>query len=303
MFLLRSTGPAIAAPSRLVRRQPRRNLSWLSGWNTPKAMPPVVVDEALPVAQTAAVPASPSATATSSTTSLEHPTRPTPQQAAPTPPAFSTVNQAEIDHFSRLSSQWWNEKGEFGLLHKMNPTRMEFVRQKIESGRVDDRGWSFETRNEKVQGQEGRWLEGMDVLDVGCGGGLLSEVCSRIWQGMALGYRAELFQSLARVGGNVLGIDASSHNIAIASLHASQDPFLPFHSDFPLTAGKPNAVKTTGSLRYQHTSAEKLREERKQYDVVCSMEVLEHVDSPGEFLKCLADMVKVGLRPIVSHTC
>lgn len=60
----------------------------------------------------------------------------------------------------------------------MNPTRMEFVRQKIESGRVDDQGWSFETRNQKVQGQEGQWLEGMDVLDVGCGGGLLSEVRS-----------------------------------------------------------------------------------------------------------------------------
>jgi hypothetical protein len=180
MFLLRSAGPAIAAPSRLIRRQPRRNLSWLSGWNTPKAMPPEVVDEALPVAQTAAVPPSTDNTPTSSTTSLEHPTRPTPQQAAPTPPAFSTVNQAEIDHFSRLSSQWWNEKGEFGLLHKMNPTRMEFVRQKIESGRVDDRGWSFETRNEKVQGGEGRWLEGIDVLDVGCGGGLLSEVRSSI---------------------------------------------------------------------------------------------------------------------------
>lgn len=100
----------------------------------------------------------------------------------------------------------------------------------------------------------------------------------------------------------MLGIDASSHNIAIASLHASQDPFLPFHSDSPLTAGTGNTVQTTGSLRYQHTSAEKLREEGKQYDVVCSMEVLEHVDSPGEFLKCLADMVKVRFPSLTSKS-
>lgn len=178
MFLPRSTGLAIAAPSRLLCRQPVRHLSWLSGWNAPKATPPMVVDESLPVAQTGAVPVPP--------TSRETPTTPLPERSVstpepyistPSPAAFSTVNQAEIDHFSRLSSQWWNERGEFGLLHKMNPTRMEFVRQKIENGRVDDRGWTYETRNAtRSAGGEGRWLEGMDVLDVGCGGGLLSEV-------------------------------------------------------------------------------------------------------------------------------
>lgn len=143
-------------------------------------MPPVVVDESLPVLQTTAVPAPMDTTVPPRNASTERPVAPTPPHTSTsTPAAFSTVNQAEIDHFSRLSSQWWNEKGEFGLLHKMNPTRMEFVRQKIESGRVDDRGWSFETRNAEVKGGEGRWLEGMDVLDVGCGGGLLSEVSIR----------------------------------------------------------------------------------------------------------------------------
>lgn len=72
---------------------------------------------------------------------------------------------------------------------------------------------------------------------------------------------------------------------------------MPFHSDSPLTnqSSQPQtrADTTTGSLRYRHTSAEELLKEGKKYDVVCSMEVLEHVDSPGEFLKCLADMVKV----------
>lgn len=65
-------------------------------------------------------------------------------------------------------------------LHRMNPVRMEFVREKIQMGRVDDKGWTFEDRGKvdadiKKEGT-GRWLQGMDVLDVGCGGGLLTEV-------------------------------------------------------------------------------------------------------------------------------
>lgn len=105
------------------------------------------------------------------------------------------------------------------------------------------------------------------------------------------------FQSLARVGGNTLGIDASPSNITIASLHASRDPFLPFKAEdtgleaLSIQSG-PSA--RPGSLRYRHTSAEQLHAEGRQFDLVCSMEVLEHVDQPGEFLKVLGDMVKVS---------
>ncbi|KAJ9117516.1 hypothetical protein QFC22_004366 [Naganishia vaughanmartiniae] len=287
MSLRRSAGRAVLSSKRAVQQTQRQSLSWLSRWqsSTPDAA----------LASSSTLPTQPS----------PEPTISTPQSIATTnrstlANAFSTVNQAEIDHFSRLSSQWWNEKGEFGLLHKMNPTRMEFVRQKIAQGVQDDEGWSFVKRDRvdeqgrliKWEGEaakrvRGKWLEGLDVLDVGCGGGLLSE-------------------SLARVGGNVLGIDASSHNIAIASLHASQDPFLPFQSDSPLVASTSQLTDPAkqegkaGSLRYRHTSAEELLKEGKQYDVVCSMEVLEHVDSPGEFLKCLADMVKPGGHLILS---
>lgn len=88
----------------------------------------------------------------------------------------SSINPAEISHFSRFSSQWWDEQGEFALLHKMNPPRMQFIRDKIlEIGREDeDKGeaWAEERHN----GGTG-FLSGMDVLDVGCGGGILSEVC------------------------------------------------------------------------------------------------------------------------------
>ena len=79
----------------------------------------------------------------------------------------NTVDASEIELFSRLSSQWWNERGEFAMLHKMNPVRMEFIKQKLQ----------------EIQMGEGTLtclgttpLEGLNVLDVGCGGGLLSEV-------------------------------------------------------------------------------------------------------------------------------
>jgi len=78
----------------------------------------------------------------------------------------SSINPDEIAHFSRLSSQWWDEQGEFGLLHKMNPLRMQFIRDKLLEVARD-------ASNDCVDLEP---LEGKDVLDVGCGGGLLSEV-------------------------------------------------------------------------------------------------------------------------------
>lgn len=160
----------------------------------------------------------------------------------------SSVNEEEIKFFSRLSSQWWDENGEFGLLHKMNPVRVQFIRDKlIEVTRSSSSGF----RPQKV-------LSGLDVLDIGCGGGLLSE-------------------SLARLGARTTGIDASSSNIAISSLHASQDPCF-----------------GGSSLTYRNVSAEELVEEDKRFDVVCSMEVLEHVDNPAGFLRSCSELVKPG---------
>jgi polyprenyldihydroxybenzoate methyltransferase/3-demethylubiquinol 3-O-methyltransferase len=181
---------------------------------------------------------------------------------------FTTVNASEISHFTRLSSEWWSETGEFALLHRMNPARVEYIRQKLLHSNEPE--WTFETRhshNDTTASGTGKWLKGKKVLDVGCGGGLLAE-------------------SLARLGGDILAIDAGRENIEIARIHAEGDPHLPIGD----RAG--NGEK----LEYRWIAAEKLREEGRKFDVVTSMEVIEHVDEPGEFLKCLGDMVKVGLR-------
>ena len=82
-----------------------------------------------------------------------------------------TINASEIAHFSRLSSQWWDEQGEFSFLHKMNPVRVQLIREKLLELSQDREG------GKKVQTSQ--VLEGLDVLDVGCGGGLLSEVGHR----------------------------------------------------------------------------------------------------------------------------
>ena len=91
-------------------------------------------------------------------------------------------------------------------------------------------------------------------------------------------------KSLARMGANTLGIDASESNIAIASVHSSADPKLSSES---------TALSRQGSLSYLHTPAESLLSLPKRYDVVCSMEVLEHVDNPAAFLSTCAELLKV----------
>ncbi|KAF8892296.1 S-adenosyl-L-methionine-dependent methyltransferase [Infundibulicybe gibba] len=163
--------------------------------------------------------------------------------------SLGTANSAEIDHFSKLSAYWWDAQGEFKYLHRMNPVRVQFVREKLLEIARDDQSDGSEV-------QETNIIRGLDVLDVGCGGGLLSE-------------------SLARIGANTIGIDASKSNIAIAKHHAAADPKL-------------------SKLTYLHGTAESLLTEPKRFDVVCSMEVIEHVDNPTMFLNTCADLLKPG---------
>ncbi|KAI8343099.1 S-adenosyl-L-methionine-dependent methyltransferase [Chlamydoabsidia padenii] len=159
-----------------------------------------------------------------------------------TSPGFSTIDAAEVKKFSDISEQWWDPHGEFGMLQLLNPPRVAYVRDRLTSIK------------------SAKPFEGFRMLDIGCGGGLLSE-------------------SLVRLGGNVVGADASSDNIKMAKLHAQKDPGL---------------WRGPGKLDYRHTTAEDLLAVNEQFDVVLAMEIIEHVNQPLNFLKTCGQLVRPG---------
>ena len=103
---------------------------------------------------------------------------------------MTSVNKKEIDKFSKMANEWWDPEGKFKPLHKFNPTRIKYIKENIIN--------HFKLKNKF------RPLSGINILDIGCGGGLLSE-------------------PMSRMGANVTGIDASDKNIQIAKLHAKKN--------------------------------------------------------------------------------
>ena len=103
----------------------------------------------------------------------------------------TTINKEEIQKFSRLAEEWWDVNGKFKPLHMFNPVRIEYITDNIKK--------HFEIKKDKVH-----YLEGLNILDIGCGGGLISE-------------------PMARLGANVTGIDASEKNINVAKLHSKKN--------------------------------------------------------------------------------
>ena len=101
----------------------------------------------------------------------------------------STINEAELEKFNKIAEEWWDPNGKFKPLHKFNPIRIEYIKNNI----IKD----FNNSKRKKP------LEGVSILDIGCGGGLLSE-------------------PLARLGANVVGIDASKRNIDVAKHHLNK---------------------------------------------------------------------------------
>ena len=102
---------------------------------------------------------------------------------------MTSVNKKEIDKFSKMANEWWDPEGKFKPLHKFNPTRIKYIKENIIN--------NFKLKNKSKP------LSGIKILDIGCGGGLLSE-------------------PMSRMGANVTGIDASSKNIEVAKNHAIQ---------------------------------------------------------------------------------
>jgi 2-polyprenyl-6-hydroxyphenyl methylase / 3-demethylubiquinone-9 3-methyltransferase len=154
---------------------------------------------------------------------------------------MTSIDQSEIDKFSAIAAEWWDPQGKFGPLHAMNPCRLDYI-----------------TR--QVAGQFGRELarrrplEGLRLLDIGCGGGLLSE-------------------PMARLGADVVGADAAERNIPVARRHAEEQGL---------------------EIDYRATTAEALAEGGERFDVVLNMEVVEHVADPAAFLVTCRDLVKPG---------
>ncbi|MEZ5891206.1 MAG: bifunctional 2-polyprenyl-6-hydroxyphenol methylase/3-demethylubiquinol 3-O-methyltransferase UbiG [Xanthobacteraceae bacterium] len=152
-----------------------------------------------------------------------------------------TVDAAEVARFSALAATWWDARGKMAALHKLNPVRLAYIR---------DATCQQFGRDPKRVG----CLAGLRILDIGCGGGILSE-------------------PLARLGASVLGADPSTTNIEVAKLHAAQSGL---------------------AVDYRATTAEALSDAGERFDVVLAMEVVEHVADVDLFVGKCADMVKPG---------
>ena len=153
----------------------------------------------------------------------------------------TTINDAEVAKFTAMAEEWWDPTGKFKPLHKFNPVRLTYIRDQLVShfGR-DTSGM--------------RPLEGLKIVDIGCGGGLLCE-------------------PLTRLGATVTGVDAAERNITIAKIHAE---------------------KSGLSIDYRATTSEALVAAGEKYDVVLNMEVVEHVDNVPLYMKSCADLVAPG---------
>ncbi len=155
--------------------------------------------------------------------------------------AKATVDAAEVDRFSRLAGEWWNPRGKMAVLHRFNPIRLTYIRDAA-------------CRQFSRAAGHPPCLDGLRILDIGCGGGLLCE-------------------PLARLGARMVGADPSSNNIEAARLHASRGGL---------------------EIDYRVTVAETLAAASEQFDVVLAMEVVEHVADVGVFLRSCAGMVRPG---------
>ena len=136
----------------------------------------------------------------------------------------SSVDAAEVERFSALAADWWDARGPMAALHKFNPVRLAYIR---------DQAARHFGRDAKTLDS----LKGLRLLDIGCGGGILSE-------------------PLARLGAQVVGADPSEENIAVARAHAGESEL---------------------TVDYRNTTAEDLAAAGERFDVVLAMEVVEHV--------------------------
>ncbi|WP_102106588.1 bifunctional 2-polyprenyl-6-hydroxyphenol methylase/3-demethylubiquinol 3-O-methyltransferase UbiG [Oceaniglobus roseus] len=160
---------------------------------------------------------------------------------APTASATSTIDTAEVAKFEAMAAEWWDPEGKFKPLHMLNPCRLDYITRQIAA--EFDRDLAAP-----------RPFEGLRILDIGCGGGLLSE-------------------PMARLGADVVGADAAARNIPVAEVHARQSGL---------------------TIDYRHTTAEALAQAGEQFDAVLNMEVVEHVADPLAYLTACRELLNPG---------
>ncbi len=149
----------------------------------------------------------------------------------------NTINKKEIEKFSKIAEEWWDPNGKFKPLHNFNPIRISYLKENI-----------IETFNLQ---KKDKILSGIKILDIGCGGGLLSEPMSRL-------------------GAEVFGMDASEKNIEVAKIHAK---------------------KSGLNIKYFCSSPERF-ETNLKFDVILNMEIIEHVEDVGFFLKSSSKLLR-----------
>ncbi len=159
----------------------------------------------------------------------------------------STVDPSEIAKFEAMAAEWWDPNGKFKPLHMLNPCRLDYITTQI-AGEFDR-----DLKSPKP-------FSGLRILDIGCGGGLLSE-------------------PMARLGAEVVGADAAEGNLPVARIHAEQSGL---------------------NIDYRHTTAESLAENGEQFDVVLNMEVVEHVADPLAYLTATQQLLRTGGLQICS---
>lgn len=161
------------------------------------------------------------------------------------------VDPSEVDKFNKLASEWWSKTGAFATLHEINPLRLNWIEDNVK------RSYQNDSADTDIHKTAETGLAGKKVLDVGCGGGILSE-------------------SMARRGADVIGIDLGTENLKAAALHAEQ-----------------SALHET--LRYQHIPVEELAKTHAgQFDVVTCMEMLEHVPDPSSIVQACFELLAPG---------